>query len=144
MIARSDLEYLNGADVYSPSGSKIGSAGQVHFDDRTGEPEWVSVRTGLFGRKEFLVPLGEATLVDERIEVPFDKDRVKGAPPIDADRDLSPADEEELYTYYGLSHGAGRLGRAPITGDAVTGEVRTQPINYHVDGGTANGKHRSS
>src|SRR3712207_7596204 len=36
----------------------------------------------------------------DRIEVPFDKDRVKGAPRIDADGDLSVAQEDELYTYY--------------------------------------------
>jgi uncharacterized protein (TIGR02271 family) len=126
MVAQTDLQHLTGADVYASDGGKIGSAGQVYLDNRTGEPEWVSVRTGLFGTKESFVPLDNATLSGDRLEIPFDKDRVKGAPQIDADGDLSPADEDKLYTYYGLSSsdeqldtGNGTSGH-PVTGDEQT------------------------
>src|SRR5690349_20528605 len=37
------------SDVYDSDGSKIGRAGQIYVDDETGEPEWVTVNTGLFG-----------------------------------------------------------------------------------------------
>jgi uncharacterized protein (TIGR02271 family) len=107
MITQSDIRKLFGADVYEQDGSKIGSAGQVYLDNRSGDPEWVSVKTGLFGTKESFVPLSTATFSDDRIVVPFSKDRVKDAPRIDADGDLSPAEEEELYRYYGLSSSAG-------------------------------------
>ena len=58
-------------------------AGQVHrtpvrtsatLDDRTGDPEWVSVRTGLFGMKETFVPLNQASQAQDGLTVPFDKD----------------------------------------------------------------------
>ena len=48
---------LNGVNAFDSDGSKIGSVGQVYFDDRTGRPEWVTVKTGMFGMKESLVPL---------------------------------------------------------------------------------------
>jgi uncharacterized protein (TIGR02271 family) len=100
MINRDAVRHVYGADVYSTDGDKIGSAGQVYLDNHTGDPAWVAVRTGLFGKKESFVPVREATLDGDRLEVPFSKDKVKHAPRIDHDRELSPDDEEELYRYY--------------------------------------------
>ncbi len=111
MISQNDIQRLFGKDVYEADGSKIGSTGQVYLDNRTGAPEWVSVKTGLFGTKETFVPLNKASLSEDRIVVPFDKDTVKNAPRIDADGDLSPAEEDELYRYYGLSSTDGNLDR---------------------------------
>jgi uncharacterized protein (TIGR02271 family) len=109
MISQNDIQNLFGKDVYEADGSKIGSAGQVYLDNRTGAPEWVSVKTGLFGTKESFVPLNKASLSEDRIVVPFDKDTVKNAPRIDADGNLSPAEEDELYRYYGFSSTDGNL-----------------------------------
>ena len=103
MVSRNDIQQLSGADVYASDGDKIGSVGQVYLDDHSGDPEWVSVRTGLFGTKESFVPLNGATLTGDRLEVPFGKAQIKDAPKVDADGDLSPAEESELYTYYGSS-----------------------------------------
>jgi sporulation protein YlmC with PRC-barrel domain len=110
MIRLDEVPQLMGAAVHGPDGSKIGSAGQVYLDDHTGEPEWVCVRTGLFGRKESFVPLSDAAFTGDRLEIPFDKDRVKGAPHVDPDGDLTPADEDELYAYYGMASGGGVPG----------------------------------
>jgi hypothetical protein len=104
MISRDAVRNVYGTDVYSTDGDKIGSAGQVYLDNRTGDPAWVSVRTGLFGKKESFVPLSDAHLSDDRLQVPFGKDQVKNAPQIDQDGELSPADEEELYRYYEPTH----------------------------------------
>ena len=119
MVTQNDINRIFGTDVYSTDGDKIGSAGQVYLDDQSGAPEWVSVRTGLFGTKESFVPLEGATLTGDRLEVPFGKAQVKDAPRIDADGDLSPAEEDELYTYYGLASTDGHL-----TGDASRGTKR--------------------
>jgi uncharacterized protein (TIGR02271 family) len=121
MFTQNDIQQLRDADVYSHDGDKIGAVGQVYLDNRTGDPEWVSVKTGLFGTKETFVPLDKATLSADRIEVPFGKAQVKDAPQIDADGDLSPADEDELYTYYGLSSTGGTLdGGGYDTTDTAT------------------------
>jgi uncharacterized protein (TIGR02271 family) len=111
MISRDHVEQLFAADVYASDGDKIGSVGQVYLDDHSGDPEWVSVRTGLFGTKESFVPLNGATLAGDRLEVPFGKAHIKDAPKVDADGDLSPSEENELYTYYGSSStGEQRVG----------------------------------
>jgi uncharacterized protein (TIGR02271 family) len=124
MIDTEEINRITGTDVYSTDGDKVGTAGQVYLDDQTGRPEWVTVRTGLFGTKESFVPLHEADLSGDRITVPFDKARVKNAPRIDPDGDLSPAEEDELYTYYGLASAGGRLsGTDTTTGTAETTSV---------------------
>ncbi len=109
MITQNDIQRLFGMDVYEQDGDKIGSTSQVYLDNRSGDPEWVSVKTGLFGTKETFVPLNKATLSDDRIVVPFGKDQVKNAPKIDPDGELSPAEEDELYRYYGFSSSGGNL-----------------------------------
>jgi len=38
-----------GRRAVDPQGNKIGSVGQVYLDDNTGQPDWVTVNTGLFG-----------------------------------------------------------------------------------------------
>jgi uncharacterized protein (TIGR02271 family) len=96
-------------NVLDTSGDKIGSIGQVYLDDSTGEPSWVTVKTGLFGTSESFVPLQDARVDGDDVVVPFDKDTVKGAPRIDADNNLSPAEEDNLYTYYNLG-GTGTTG----------------------------------
>jgi sporulation protein YlmC with PRC-barrel domain len=109
MIGTEDVNRLTGTDVYDSDGDKIGTAGQVYLDDQTGQPEWITVRTGLFGTKESFVPLNQASFAGDRLTVPFDKASVKDAPRIDPDGDLSTAQEDELYAHYGLASTDGQL-----------------------------------
>ncbi|MFI6698777.1 DUF2382 domain-containing protein [Streptomyces sp. NPDC050509] len=114
---------LNGRSVYDRDGDKIGSIGQVYVGDRTGHPEWVTVRTGLFGMKESLVPLSGARRAGEDIHVPYAKDTVKEAPRLDADEHLDPGQEKQLYQHYGLT-AAGGIGTAAGMGTAAGGRTR--------------------
>src|SRR4051794_35095787 len=104
MVAQEQISTLYNSDVYDSNGNKIGSVGQV-WGDPAGQPSWVSVKTGLFGLNESLVPLQQADLQGDRLVVPFTKDKVKDAPNIDASADepLDPDDVEGLYSYYGLN-----------------------------------------
>ncbi|MEV7085769.1 PRC and DUF2382 domain-containing protein [Streptomyces sp. NPDC093085] len=106
---------LNGRSVYDRDGDKIGNVGQVYVGDRTGRPEWVTVRTGLFGMKESLVPLTGARRAGEDIHVPYAKDTVKEAPRLEADEHLDPGQEKQLYQHYGLT-AAGGIGTAAPMG----------------------------
>lgn len=103
MISTDQVErLLREGTVVSSTGDKIGKVGQVFLDDRTGDPEWVTVRTGLFGTAESFVPLADADVQGDEIRVPFGKDEVKGAPRVDdAEGHLSEDEEAELYRYYG-------------------------------------------
>ncbi|MGY1720199.1 DUF2382 domain-containing protein [Blastococcus sp. SYSU DS0552] len=112
MIGTETISRVIGQDVYDETGSKIGSASEVYLDDETGQPEWVTVKTGMFGTKESFVPIRDADLTDDGLRVPVSKDRVKDAPKIDTDGHLSPQEEEELYRYYGMGTGTtGTTGR---------------------------------
>jgi uncharacterized protein (TIGR02271 family) len=106
MIGTDTISRVIGQDVYDESGEKIGSAAEVYLDDETGQPEWVTVRTGLFGTKESFVPIRNADLTNDGVRVPVSKTQVKDAPKIDTDGHLSPQDEQELYRYYGMGAGA--------------------------------------
>jgi uncharacterized protein (TIGR02271 family) len=105
MIGTDTISRVIGQDVYDESGEKIGSAAEVYLDDETGEPEWVTVRTGLFGTKESFVPIRNADLTNDGVRVPVSKTQVKDAPKIDTDGHLSPQEEQELYRYYGMGNG---------------------------------------
>jgi uncharacterized protein (TIGR02271 family) len=107
MIGTDTIDRVIGADVYDEGGAKIGSASEVYLDDESGSPEWVTVRTGLFGTKESFVPIRDADLTDDGVHVRVAKDKVKDAPKIDTDGHLSPEEEQELYRYYGLGSGMG-------------------------------------
>lgn len=96
-------EALTGLTAYDRTGEKIGSVQQVYLDDQTGRPEWVTVKTGLFGMKESFVPLAGAHREGDGLKVATTKDVVKEAPRVDADQHLDPSQESELYAHYGLA-----------------------------------------
>ncbi len=102
MIGTDSISRVTGKNVYDPNGEKIGSASEIYLDDETAQPEWLTVRTGLFGTKESFVPIRDAALTDDGVYVPVSKGAVKDAPRIDSDGHLSPREEQELYRYYGL------------------------------------------
>ena len=106
-----DPSCLDGATVISVDGQKLGSVDAVYFDNASDRPQWVAVRGGLFGTRVALVPLRRADYADEALRVPFDKVQLRHAPHHDTGRDLSAADELNLYRYYGLDYAADESAR---------------------------------
>jgi stress response protein YsnF len=104
MITREQIPSVLDHSVHDAGGSKIGEAKHVFLDDVTGEPEWVSVKTGLFGTSESFVPIHDASLVQDHLEVPYPKDKVKDAPNVDVDAGghLSEKEEHRLYEHFGI------------------------------------------
>ncbi|HEX2071727.1 MAG TPA: PRC and DUF2382 domain-containing protein [Thermoleophilaceae bacterium] len=91
-----------GRDVVDSSGDKIGSLEEVYLDTESGHPEWATVNTGMFGRKQSFVPLRDASPSGGQVAVPYSKDQVKDAPSVDPDGELSTDEEERLYAHYGI------------------------------------------
>ena len=134
MPTSNEIQDWTGRTVEGPDGHKIGKVDEIYLDDRTGQPEWALVNTGLFGTKSSFVPIAEATTTGDTVTVPFDKDKVKGAPNIDGGQHLSPQEEAELFRYYGRTdyeehthtdghttgRGAGHDTSGPNTDDAMT------------------------
>ena len=120
MWSENEASQAIGKTVYSGEGDKIGKVGQVFLDDQTGQPEFLTVNTGLFGSSESFVPVEGAALNGDDVSVPYAKDKVKDAPRVDLDGNhLSESDERRLYEYYGRGYDAGTANGGP---DAHAGE----------------------
>ena len=109
MITQEHIDRIldGNGNVVDQDGNKVGSAGQVYVDDNTGEPSWVTVKTGLFGTSESFAPLQGASMDGDDVRIAYTKDQVKDAPKVDPDQNLSEAEEEELYRHYSLSRPGG-------------------------------------
>jgi uncharacterized protein (TIGR02271 family) len=101
---RNVMEF-EGHTAYDPEGRRIGTIDDIFVDENTGRPEWLAVRTGLFGTRRSFVPLSGVEAQDDDVVVPWEKDVVKDAPQADRDEYLSPEEEERLYRHYGSSPG---------------------------------------
>lgn len=125
MISTNDLDRLTGMDVIGPNSEKIGSVDTPYVDDRTNQPSFVSVDTGLFGLKSSFVPLQGARIDGDALRVAYDEDRVKDAPRISEDEHLSPEEESQLYRHYGLEPDSAVTGDGTgmTTGEAQPGET---------------------
>ena len=95
-----NIDALYDRTVVDQSGDKIGEIGQVYLDDASGQPAWVTVKTGLFGRNETFVPFKGLETSGDEIRAPYTKDKVKDAPNVDPDGHLSEDETDELYRYY--------------------------------------------
>ena len=96
-----------GRNAVDPQGDKIGSVGQVYLNDETGQPDWITVNTGLFGTKEHFAPLAGTSFNGDALVLPFDKNVVKDAPDVADASHLDVDEQEALYAYYDRYLGAG-------------------------------------
>jgi sporulation protein YlmC with PRC-barrel domain len=93
-----------GRTVVDRDGEKIGKLDDLYLDEETSRPEWAGISTGVFGRRQSLVPLRDAQLVDEDVQVPFEQEQVKDAPKVEPEETLSQEEEASLYRHYGLEY----------------------------------------
>lgn len=121
--------------LYDTEGDKIGTIDEVYYDDASGRPQWLMVKTGLFGGRRSFVPAADVSSADDKLMVPYTEDRVKDAPGLDKDADLTDELERALYAYYNLDYnrnadpavwGPGTLPAVELPPDRApaAGEVR--------------------
>ena len=103
MTTQHDVRAWRGRTLVDRDGDKIGKIQDVYLDRSSGEPEWIAVKTGLFGSNVSFVPVHHATLDGEDVRVGYEKHLVKDAPNVDPDGELSPEEERRLYQHYGRS-----------------------------------------
>jgi uncharacterized protein (TIGR02271 family) len=133
-----DVETWRGSTVVGPDGEKIGKLDEVYLDRSTGQPEWAAISTGMLGMNVSFAPIEGAVPAGGELRLNYDKAKVKDAPNVEADGQLSPAEEQQLYAHYGRDWGEWDettpdrteelLGRAPegydtsgpTTDDAMT------------------------
>ncbi|WP_053617619.1 PRC and DUF2382 domain-containing protein [Nocardiopsis sp. NRRL B-16309] len=116
-------EGLVGHRVLDDQGQNIGKIKQVFLDERTNEPTWVSVHTGLFGLKETLVPLKGSRHVEDDIQVPYDKTTVKDAPNVEGGHNLTDEEKAVISDYFARHGSVPR--QAGGEADRMTGTAAT-------------------
>ncbi|MBA2348951.1 MAG: PRC-barrel domain-containing protein [Solirubrobacterales bacterium] len=112
-----------GRDAIGSDDSKIGKIDHLYVDRETGEPTFAAIRTGLFGTNDTLVPVEGAQTHGDHVHVAWDKDKVKDAPNVEADGELSETEEAKLYEHYGIVASAeqeGATGKRRLRKDVVT------------------------
>jgi uncharacterized protein (TIGR02271 family) len=115
MVDIDTVRSWRGKTMVDRDGDRIATIDDIYADDRTGQPEWALVNTGLFGTKSTFVPLVQASPSGDDVQVPYDKQLVKDAPGVEADQHLSEAEEQQLWRHYGLDYGAGYTETAAQT-----------------------------
>jgi hypothetical protein len=99
-----DSESWIGTTLVDDDDCKLGTIEAIYFNEETGQPEWMAVKTGLFGTKHNFVPLADAMPTEDAIRTPYDKSQIDDAPKVDPDEDLREDQVLELYSYYGLPY----------------------------------------
>lgn len=94
--------------VYGPNREKVGTLGNIYMDLASGDPDFVTVRLGLFGTEELLVSLRGAVFTDGHLQVRFTKQVIRQAPSVDPGTTLGDAEKALLEGYYaGMDPGTG-------------------------------------
>jgi uncharacterized protein (TIGR02271 family) len=131
MIDTTNMNSVFGAKVVDPDGEKVGTVKQVYVDQQDGHPLFPSVSTGLFGSSESFVPLEGAELTGDELRVAHDKGRIKDAPRVEADAELSDEEQDRIFEHYGIGGGptgsTGSTGSAGSTGTGAGGANGTDP-----------------
>jgi hypothetical protein len=111
MFEASDIREWRGHDVVDADDHKIGTMESVYVDTATDQPSFATVTVGLPTRHRLVfVPLLGATVGPGYLRVAHPKGQVKDAPSIDTDGELPVADEEAVFSHYGLSYTQGAAG----------------------------------
>src|SRR3954447_22709340 len=93
MHTREDVQTWRGMTAVDANRDKVGKIDEIYFDRGSGEPEWATVNTGLFGMRTSFVPLSDARSSEDAVQLAATKDQIKDAPNIDADGELSIEEE---------------------------------------------------
>jgi len=135
-----DPSTLFGENVVDTDGNTIGSVDSVWVDDATNELEFIGVKTGWLFGKTHVIPCADAQFSGDTITVPYSEDQIKDAPSFGADDELSPDNEQEIYSYYGLdrSTSASPTGLAPGESTAATGGYTTDTTTNYDTGTSGN------
>ena len=104
MPEMTDAYGWHGRTMVGSDGEKIGKISDIYEDQDTGEPEWATVNTGLFGTRSNFVPLAGAAPSGEDVRVQITKDQVKDAPGVENDGGLSDEEERRLFEHYGVPY----------------------------------------
>ena len=89
-----------GKTVIDRDGEKAGTLGALYLDEDD-RPAFGGVQTGLFRRRESMVPLDGARVVGDDVQIPYSLEQVRSAPNVDVDVTLTDEEQDRLAEHYG-------------------------------------------
>jgi uncharacterized protein YrrD len=102
-VKHRNIAEWHGSELIDRDGERIGKLEDVYYDVETEEPQFGTMKEGLFGRHLTFVPLAGVTIGPDSLHVSVSKEQVKDAPNIEL-HDLSQVDESRLYHHYQLNY----------------------------------------
>ncbi len=117
-----DVKQWMGYRVDEISGHSVAKVDGLFVDQESGDPAWILVKLGRFGK---VVPISirECATAAGRVWVPHDREVIRNAPAVDPDMPLNREQELQVLQYYGIPDTVGR--GAEIAGRRV-GTVTSQ------------------
>jgi hypothetical protein len=138
MLEREQVLECRGSNLFAEDGSKLGTIVDIYLDQKTESSRMGLSQLGSHGGRNNFVPVKEASAKGSYILVSYSKDHVKSAPSIDADGELSPQEEAELYRHYGLDYSEQSSDSGFPEGHMYTDPSdRDRPEGYNTSGPTA-------
>ncbi|MBC7645207.1 MAG: PRC-barrel domain-containing protein [Thermoleophilia bacterium] len=117
-------EQLDGLEVHTAEGDRLGKIEDIYFDAATDCGEWVAVRAGFLGRKRLLVPLLGAGIDGTRLRLAYMRRQLESLPVFDEASFTSDNDERLMFVSFGLDYPGRSFGYQG--GDYMVGGV---PVN---------------
>jgi uncharacterized protein (TIGR02271 family) len=122
-----------GRTAHDQNNNKIGKIEAVYYDTVTGSPEWLAIKTGIFGSNVTFAPIAGTTVFGDDFQLPYTTDFVKDAPNVEPDGYLTEDETQSLFDYYDLDYaGANRMSiygerdRPDVGYDYSAGDVDTE------------------
>jgi hypothetical protein len=103
MLDIEQIDEWRGEDVIDRDGEKLGKLDEVYYDSTSGRPAFASVRHGLLGRKNHVVPLNGASVSRSHIRVAYPAETVHGVEVEEVDGTLDPDGIRRAAVVYGLA-----------------------------------------
>jgi hypothetical protein len=102
MLHVEQIHEWRGQDVLDRDGERIGKLDEVFYDAGTGEAVFVSVKSGLLGRRLNLVALAGATVGREYVRVAYAITSIEGVESVEDHGQLDPAAVQGAADAYGI------------------------------------------
>src|SRR5215208_7926949 len=103
---------FDGYQIYDQHYEKVGKVDDL-FVDENDVPEYIGVKTSLFGGPSTLIPMDIVRVNDLRqfVEVASDKATIEKAPSFDDDADITAEFEDRVYAHFGATRESPLAGR---------------------------------
>jgi hypothetical protein len=102
-----DVKAWKGYQLDEISGQGVAKVEGLFVDAESGEPAWVLVKLGRFG-KTVPVSIRECAAAAGRVWVPHDREVIRNAPAVDPTLPLNREQEKLVLDHYGIPEAVGR------------------------------------